>query len=222
MLGLTNGAQRASFRGSRAPLARPSRSLVPAVLSAALLASALAVPASASVRPVVRIPDQPAPQVTRAPGTWLSVETRYVDIQNCTRTGGWVQTDGTCKGRYSGRYSRYVPPLQFPDRFTATVSRPYARLLATNNQCSHWYRTTPVQRMRAAGYPEITNWGENIGCRTTSNVWAAVLASHLFFQSEKAANGGHWRNIKNPAFRGAGVGIWKYGSRVRLVVDFYA
>jgi hypothetical protein len=221
LLGPTNGAQRASLRGSRAPNANRSRILVSAALSAALLSSLIALPAAASARITVRIPTQVTPQVTFAPGYWLPEEMYYFDLLNCTRTGGWVQTDGTCKGRGSGRYSTYVAPFWYPERFSTTVPRPYAQLLATRNVCSHFYRTTPLQRMRAAGYPTITNWGENIGCRTTRNTRAAVLASHLFFQSEKSTNGGHWRNIKNSAFRWAGVGVWKYGSRVRLVTDFY-
>lgn len=222
MLGPTNGAQRASFRGSRAPIASRSRSIVIAVLGAALLSSLIALPAAASARITVRIPAQVTPQVERAPGYWLPEELWYHSLVNCTRTGGWVQSDGTCKGRGSGRYSKYVAPLLYPSRFSETVARPYARLMATANVCSHFYTSTPIQRMRAAGYPTITNWGENIGCRTTRDTWAAVLASHLFFQSEKAANGGHWRNIKNAAFHWAGVGVWRYGSRVRLVTDFYA
>jgi uncharacterized protein YkwD len=40
-------------------------------------------------------------------------------------------------------------------------------------------------------------------------------------QAEKSYNGGHWRNIKNPYFQYVGVGVYKYGSRVRLVTDFY-
>ena len=102
------------------------------------------------------------------------------------------------------------------------VSRPYARLMATKNICTHFYGGTPLDRMRRAGYTSIRNWGENIGCRTASYARTAVLASHLFFQSEKSTNGGHWRNMKNPAFHWVGIGVWKYGGRVRLVVDFNA
>ena len=44
---------------------------------------------------------------------------------------------------------------------------------------------------------------------------------HLVFQGEKSSNGGHWRNIKNSAYQLIGIGIWRYGSRTRLVTDFY-
>jgi hypothetical protein len=188
-------------------------------VSAALLASLIAAPAAASVRTTVRVPSQPAPQITAPPGYWAPEELFYVELVNCTRTGGWVQSNGTCKGYGSGRYSTYVVPLRHQQHFGSTVARPFARLLATHNQCSHFYRSTPVQRMRAANYKNTT-WGENIGCRTASYARTAVLGSHLFFQNEKSSNGGHWRNIKNPKFRWIGVGVWKYGSRVRLVTDF--
>ena len=74
-------------------------------------------------------------------------------LVNCTRTGGWVQTDGSCKGYGSGRYSAYVAPDPLLGRHSATSSsRPYARLLATKNVCTHFYGGTPLDRMRAAGY----------------------------------------------------------------------
>jgi uncharacterized protein YkwD len=222
LLGQTDGAQRASLRESGVPFATRSRSIVAAVVSAALLASLIAVPAAAATRATVRIPSQTVPQVTSAPATWYADEIFILHLTNCTRTGGWVQADATCKGRNTGRYSRYVPPLWYAGGFSATVARPYARLMAEKNVCTHFYGGSPLDRMRAAGYSSIRNWGENIGCRTSSNVRAAVLASHLFFQSEKSTNGGHWRNIKNPDFHWIGIGIWKYGSRVRLVTDFCA
>ena len=50
---------------------------------------------------------------------------------------------------------------------------------------------------------------------------ASVLSSHLRMQAEKYTNGGHWRNFKNARFRYLGVGIWRVGTRTRLVTDFY-
>lgn len=219
MLGSANGAQRASHRDSKVPSAARSRSLVVAVVSAALLVSIFAAPAAASVRTTVRVPTQVTPQISAPPAYWGPEEVGYVDLINCTRTGGWVQTDGTCKGRGSGRYSAYVPPLAFNSRMSAVVARPYAKKLADNNVCSHFYTSTPTQRLHAAGYYP-NNWAENIGCRTSRYAWPAVIASHLFFQSEKTTNGGHWRNIKNPAFKQVGIGVWKTSGRVRLVTDF--
>jgi uncharacterized protein YkwD len=94
--------------------------------------------------------------------------------------------------------------------------------MATKNICTHFYGGTPLDRMRRAGYTSITNWGENIGCRTRRTPKTAVSCSHLFFQSEKSTNGGHWRNMKNPGLPLGRIGVWKYCSRVRLVVDFNA
>jgi hypothetical protein len=222
LLGLTSGAQRASDRDSRVPLATRSRALVGAVLSAVLLLSLIAAPAEASQQATVRIPSQPAMTVSSAPAYWWPEEMFYLKLVNCTRTGGWVQSDGSCKGYGTGRYSAYVAPFAHAATFSATVSRPYAKVLATKGLCTHFYGGSPLDRMHRAGYSSITNWGENIGCRTTTHVAAAVLASHLFFQSEKSTNGGHWMNIKNPRFHWIGIGIWKYGSRVRLVTDFCA
>ena len=222
MLGLTSGAQRASSRDSGVPAAIRSRALVGAVVSAALLASLVAAPAAASQRATVRIPTQPALQTTSAPAYWLPEELFYLGLVNCTRTGGWVLSDGSCRGYGSGRYSAYVAPLKYSSGMSSLVSRPYARVLAVKNLCTHFYGGSPLDRMRRAGYTSITNWGENIGCRTTTNTRAAVLASHLFFQSEKSTGGGHWQNIKNPRFHWIGIGVWKYGGRVRLVTDFCA
>ena len=74
----------------------------------------------------------------------------------------------------------------------------------------------------AAGYTSY-RWGENIGCRDGySTAKKAVLASHLKFQAEKSSNGGHWRNIKNSAYKYIGIGVWRSSSRTRLVTDFYS
>jgi hypothetical protein len=221
LLGLANGAQRASLRDSGVPSATRTRSLVTAVLSAALLASLIAAPAAASVRTTVRVPDQVTPQITAPPGYWVTEELYYLDLLNCTRTGGWVMSDGSCRGRGTGRYSAYVAPIGYHKRLSEVVARNYAKVLATRGQCSHFYLTTPKQRFAAAGYYP-SNWAENIGCRTASYAKTAVLASHLFFQSEKSYNGGHWRNMKNYRLHWVGIGVWKYGTRVRLVVDFVA
>jgi uncharacterized protein YkwD len=192
-----------------------------AVVLAALVASLIAAPAAASVRTTVRVPTQATPQITVPPGYWWPEELLVLNMTNCTRTGGWVQSNGSCKGYGSGRYSAYVAPLKYHERISGTVSRTYAKLLATNNQCSHWYTSSPQQRFAAAGY-DPSNWAENIGCRTSKYATPAVIASHLYFQSEKSTGGGHWKNIKNPRLHQIGIGVWKAGSVVRLVTDFVA
>ena len=149
-------------------------------------------------------------------GSWAAVETYYLGLMNCTRTGGWVTSSGTC----SSPGGRNVAPLKLDRGISSNVSRPYARVLAVNNACSHFIGGNPGDRLRRAGYTSY-RWAENIGCRSGGNPMAAVLASHLFFQSEKSTNGGHYVNLMNAAYDRVGIGVWVSGGRVRLVIDFY-
>jgi hypothetical protein len=153
---------------------------------------------------------------------WYSVEVWYLKLLNCTRTGGWVTSTGSCLKYGSGYYSAYVSPIRYSTPISDLVARPYARKIAWPGVCSHTYGgLTPGQRLLAAGFHALT-WGENIGCRDGySSTYKAVLTSHLVFQSEKSTNGGHWMNIKNKAFRWVGIGIWVTNGRERLVTDFY-
>jgi uncharacterized protein YkwD len=210
LTGSNSGAQRAST----------PRGVAKAVL-VATLATFIVAPAVLAATPAGTGATTTVTIVPTAPATWLSAEQYYLQLVNCTRTGGWVFADGTCHGYGTGRYSAYVRPLTRSVGISNHVSRPYARLLAIRSLCSHWYDGSPSFRLRRAGYLSYT-WGENIGCRNGyTNVRAAILASHRNFQAEKSTNGGHWRNIKNPRYTVIGIGIWKYGTRVRLVTDFY-
>jgi uncharacterized protein YkwD len=148
-------------------------------------------------------------------GSWGAVETYYLKLMNCTRTGGWVTSTGGC----SSPGGRSVAALKLSAGISAHVSRPYAKRLAVNNQCSHFIGGNPGDRLRAAGYTSY-RWAENLGCRS-GNPYSAVLGSHLYFQSEKPYNGGHYVNLMNAAYDRVGIGVWVSGGRVRLVVDFY-
>jgi uncharacterized protein YkwD len=148
-------------------------------------------------------------------GSWGAVETYYLRLMNCTRTGGWVTSTGTC----SSPGGRSVAPLQLSAGISAHVSRPYAKKLAVNNLCSHFIGGNPGDRLRAAGYTSY-RWAENLGCRS-GNPYSAVLGSHLYFQSEKSYSGGHYVNLMNAAYDRVGIGVWVSSGRVRLVVDFY-
>jgi uncharacterized protein YkwD len=148
-------------------------------------------------------------------GSWAAVERYYLGLMNCTRTGGWVTSSGAC----SSPGGRNVAPLRLDSGISSNVARPYARLLATTGQCSHYADGGPDDRLRRAGFT-ASNWGENIGCRS-GNPYAAVLATHLFYQSERSYNGGHYRNLMDSGFSRAGIGVWVSGGRVRLVIDFY-
>ena len=198
MRSLHIGAQRASIRGS----------ILLAVVGASLLLAFGTPVASAS-----------SPWTST---TARRVEAYYLRLFNCTRTGGWVRSDGSCTGYGTGKYSKYVAPLKLSSGISDRVSRPYAKVLATRNLCGHNYDHDAGYRFRRGGYSPSW-WGENIGCMNgTSNTYSAVLWAHLQFQSEKSANGGHWRNIKNPNYRWIGIGVWYSSGRTRLVTDFYA
>jgi hypothetical protein len=213
--GSSNGAQRASRRSH-------VRALTALFLTATVLGSLAAAPTvGATTAGTYRIASVTTLTTTTIDRPWYSVEGFYFGLVNCTRTGGWVQRDGTCLGYGSGRYSAYVRPLARSYSIADKVSRPYAKLLAVRNLCTHFADHDPGYRLRRAGYTHYT-WGENIGCRDGySSAKAAVLSSHLYFQAEKSTNGGHWKNIKNSAYYWIGIGIWRYGSRTRLVTDYY-
>ena len=148
-------------------------------------------------------------------GSWRGVESYYLQLMNCTRTGGWVTSEGNC----SSPGGRNVAALSLSPGISNEVSRPYAKLLATRGECSHFIGGNPGDRLRRAGYTSY-RWAENLGCRS-GNPYSAVLGSHRYFQSEKPYNGGHYRNMMNPDYDRAGIGVWVSGGRVRLVVDFY-
>jgi uncharacterized protein YkwD/methionine-rich copper-binding protein CopC len=148
-------------------------------------------------------------------GSWGAVETYYLRLMNCTRTGGWVTSSGSC----SSPGGRNVAPLRLDSGISSRVSRPYAKKLAVNNLCTHFSGGNPGNRLSAAGYTSYI-WAENLGCRS-GNPFSAVLGSHLYFQSEKSYNGGHYVNLMNSAYDRVGIGVWVSGGRVRVVIDFY-
>ena len=148
-------------------------------------------------------------------GSWAAVERYYLKLMNCTRTGGWVTSGGSC----SSPGGRSVAALSLSSRISTNVSRPYAKLLATRGICNHFIGGTPGDRLRRAGYTNY-DWAENLGCRS-GNPFTAVLGSHRFFQDEKPYSGGHYVNLMNAKYDRVGIGVWVSGGRVRLVVDFY-
>lgn len=228
MLVATTGAQRASRdpnRASNRSRGRQLRLALTAMLSASLLAAIGVAPTAAGTNGPLSTGSGSAATTVTTSSTidkpWYSVEVYYVSLVNCTRTGGWVLNNGTCRGYGSGRYSRYVAPLRLSAGISDRASRPYAQLLAVKGVCSHFLNGDPGSRLRLAGYTSW-RWGENIGCGDGyPSAKASVLSSHLRFQAERATNGGHWRNIKNSKFRYIGIGVWLSSNRTRLVTDFY-
>ncbi len=165
--------------------------------------------------PTQHIPKPPSGGGGAVSGSWTGVEAYYLRLMNCTRTGGWVTSSGNC----SSPGGRAVAPLILNAKISAKVSRPYAKYLATHNQCDHFIGGTPGDRLRRAGYTSY-RWAENLGCRS-GNPYSAVLGSHLYFQSEKPYNGGHYVNLMNASYRYVGIGVWVSGGRVRICIDFY-
>jgi uncharacterized protein YkwD len=150
-------------------------------------------------------------------GSWAAVERYYLNLMNCTRTGGLVTSGGDC----SSPGGRSVAPLRLDAGISSKVARPYAKKLAVNNMCTHFSGGNPGDRLRRAGYSSY-RWAENLGCRS-GNPYGAVLGSHRYFQSERSWSppGGHYVNLMNSAYDRVGIGVWVSGGRVRLVVDFY-
>jgi hypothetical protein len=210
---VNRSARRASFRGRLMLGFALAGTLIGSLAVApAVAASSAAAPTSASMATLTTtVIDRP----------WLSTERFYLGLLNCDRTGGWILSDGTCRGYGSGHYSAYVAPITYSYGLSDKVTRPYAKLLAVKGLCAHDAEGDPGFRLRQAGFTRWT-WGENVGCRDGySSAKAAILASALNFQSEKSSNGGHWQNIKSRGYHWVGIGVWRYGSRTRLVVDFY-
>jgi uncharacterized protein YkwD len=196
------------------------------VKDTAVSAAGARIEAASSVR--ITVEPKPTPAAPRSSGStsgsggsavgggsWASVETFYLKIMNCTRTGGWVTSSGSC----SSPGGRSVAPLMLDAGISSKVARPYAKKLATAGMCTHFSGGNPGDRLRAAGYTSYI-WAENLGCRS-GDPTSAVLGSHLYFQSEKSYNGGHYVNMMNAKYDRVGIGVWVSSGRVRLVVDFY-
>jgi uncharacterized protein YkwD len=184
-------------------------------------------PLAAEATASFTVEPKPAPAPTSRPstpssgggsagsGSWTAVERYYLGLMNCTRTGGWVSSSGSC----TSPGGRDVAPLILHTGISNKVARPYAKLLATRGECSHFIGGNPGDRLRRAGYTSY-RWAENLGCRS-GDAKKAVLGSHLHFQSEKSYNGGHYVNMMSTKYSHAGIGVWVASGRVRLVVDFY-
>ena len=109
---------------------------------------------------------------TVAAGTWSAVESYYLKLLNCTRTGGWVTSTGACKAGSNG-----TKPLWMDAGIQTKLARPYAKGLATTGACSHTADGTFVQRLARAGYSGYTRAGENVGCGNGETL-AAIGRAH--------------------------------------------
>ena len=144
---------------------------------------------------------------------WHAVEVYFLNLINCTHTGGWVSSSGTC----SGRGSNGLAPIRLSTGISNKVSRPWAKYLA---QTSQLYHGCPTCRFQSAGYTTNTWWGENLSW-WSGDGYQGAIQSIIFFQNEKSSNGGHYRNMMNSHDRVAGVGVWRANGRYVYAIDFY-
>jgi hypothetical protein len=192
-----------------------------ALVGAALAASLVTPGVLAVAGPTTAAAPAEAAAVSYPYAPWLTDEAFYLKLFNCTRTGGWVQSNGSCTAYGSGRYSAYVKPIVRSGALSDNPTRLYAKLLAVKNLCGHNYDGSLSTRLTRAGYTGLSAWGENLACHSSLSTRAMVIWAHRVFQSEKSYNGGHWKNIKNARFWYIGIGVWSYAGRTRLVTDFY-
>jgi len=150
-------------------------------------------------------------------GSWTALESWYLSLMNCERGGGLVTSAGGC----SSPGGSGLRPLKLDAGISSKVSRPYAKYIADRSLCNHFYDGAPVDRLARAGYRSWSAQGENIACYNGGSVKHGILWGALAFQSERASNGPHWRNIMDPHYDRAGVGIWVSAGRIRLVIDFF-
>jgi hypothetical protein len=148
---------------------------------------------------------------------YLSAERYYLDLMNCTRTGGWVVAGGYC----SSVTNHTRPPqraLGLSSGISDKVSRPYAKYMADTCQLNHYLNgTTPKSRLAAAGYRGY--WGENIAIPRGLSA-GGLAAVEVFYQNESHLRGNnHYTNIMNGHFTVAGIGIW-VGRCTRMSIDF--
>jgi len=158
---------------------------------------------------------------TAAPQRLESTEHYALKLVNCLRTGGKVTPAGFCVGFGSGRFSAYRKPLELSNKISNKVAWPWASRIARANYCSHSLAGSSIdRRFRTVGLDHIAN-GENLACHSAASARQMVAFWVRFWHREAAYGGSHWRQIKDPRFRVAGIGVAKMGGRTRLVVDFY-
>jgi hypothetical protein len=159
--------------------------------------------------------------IASATSPWYASEVYYLSLMNCTRTGGWVTSGGSCSSA-----SRHTLPAQgrlvLDSGISNKVARPYAKYMADLRVLNHYLNgTTPHSRMCAQGYCG-PSWGENIASPGSAGA-AGMIAVEVFYQNEYWCRCEHYLNIMNPHFGRAGIGVWVSSSTraVRVVINFY-
>jgi len=158
-----------------------------------------------------------------APRRHVDAEQLGLVLLNCTRSGGWVRADGSCKGYDSGVYSERLPALRLHDGISRKVAFRWAKAMVKAKVCDHVIPGKPglSSRFSAAGF-DFRLYGENVGCGWgRSKATDMVIATHRSMQAEKGTGGWHWRNMKNSGFVSLGIGVATLGGMTTIVYDFY-
>jgi hypothetical protein len=140
-------------------------------------------------------------------------------LLNCTRTGGWVQKDGTCIDRGTGKHSVYRAPLPMSSRTADDVARPMARRVAEAGYLDHNLGGSIQARFKAAGIT-CTACGESLG-HYVNSFKKTVIQISRWVQDEKSSNGWHWRNVKDTRWKNVGIGVWSIGNDIYVAFDFW-
>jgi Bacterial Ig-like domain len=166
-----------------------------------------------------RIPYVPGGVATGS-AQWHNSELYYLNLMNCTRTGGWVTSAGMC----STQTHHTLPPrgpLAYHAGIANAVARPYAAAMAVAGVLTHTMGGTTIHtRLSAQGYGGAS-WGENIASPGRVDE-GGMISVEIFFQNEYWCRCAHYANIMNSHFGHVGVGIWVDSGRVRVVADFYS
>ena len=158
--------------------------------------------------------------IASASAPYRASEVYYMNLMNCTRTGGWVTSSGACST--AGHHTMPAQGrLSLDASISNKVSRPYAKYMADNKIFIHeGYHDPPWRLCHWGGYCG-PSWGENIAWPSSAGQ-AGMIAVELFYQSESWCRCEHYYNIMASYFHRAGVGVWVSGGAVRVSIDFYS
>jgi len=152
---------------------------------------------------------------------WYGSEVYYLNLMNCTRTGGWVTSAGDCSS-----ITHHTLPAQGRLALSPTISnkvaRPYAQFLADHRLLDHYAYHTPYWRLCNWGGFCGGSWGENIASPPNSGA-GGMIRIETYFQTEypwRCPN--HYCNIMDPYFHQVGIGVWvsSVTHAVRVAIDF--
>jgi hypothetical protein len=171
-----------------------------------------------------KISARPARGIAWVPGSqpgspWYASEIYYLKLMNCTRTGGWVTSTGTCS-TVTHHTLEAQPAISLNAGISNKVARPYAKYMADNRLLNHYLNgTTPHSRLCNWGGYCGSAWGENIASPGSYGA-GGMIAIEIFYQNESWCRCEHYYNIMAPFLHQAGIGVW-WSHSVRVAIDFY-